>query len=572
METAAKQRKRRGGDRAPAPKVRKAATATVPGPIDHNEPHGFDIIDQATQSIIAYEADGTVRTWNPASTLLYGWPASTAVGHRLDPLALRDWIDWDEIGDQDEWSGTTSRRRMDGLFMDVPIRLIRRSGADGKTIGFVEFGPVPALDDRSLVDPDATRDAPTEVQPGAVARERGVFKRLLEHMPVPLWQVDARSPGHAFEALRDQGVTDIEAYLAEHPKFVEFACNTVVVTDVNRAAITLLGGTEAQFLNPVRYIFEATPNAAARVTAAHYNGKCNHAEEIRINTFDGRTLDVLFLITFPQPPEDMKTTFITMIDITDQIRAETELRQLQADFAHAARISTLGEMVATIAHEVKQPLTAIVANGGASMRWLSRGGALDRVADRIERIIESAEHANEIILRIQRMAANREPAWTNLDMNDVVREALRFMQRESREKRIRIGTHLDPDLPTINGDRVQLHQLLINLLVNSFQAIDAGAGDERWVDIHSGCSPGWVELAVTDSGPGIAAEHIDKVFKGFFTTKETGMGIGLAICQSIVGKHGGSIAIENLDGGGAAVRVKLPLSRVTPQTRWPSQV
>ena len=543
------------------------------GSLGADAPTASEVVEHATQSIIFYDADGVVRFWNPAATRLYGWPASTTTGYCLDPLALRDWIDWSEIGDSDDWWGTVTRRRIDGSFVDVSIRVMRRADAARTTSGFIEFGPVPAHRNTPSPGDAKARADEVDVLPGPSPIERGGgFKRLLEHMPIPLWQVDARSPGQAFEPLRAQGITDIAAYLAEHPELVEFACNTVLVTDVNHAAVAMLGGTEAQFLNPVRYIFEATPEAAVRVMAAHFNGERNHIEEIKINTFDGRALDVLFLVTFPRPPEDMTITFITMVDITDQLRAETELRQLQSDFAHAARISTLGEMVATIAHEVKQPLTAIVANGGASMRWLSRGGSLDRVADRIERIIESAEHANEIILRIQRMAANREPVWTDLDMNAVVEEAMRFIGRESREKRIAISIHLARDLPPICGDRVQLHQLLVNLLVNSFQAIDGGGCSERSVQVVSRHAGGWVEINVTDSGPGIAAENLDKLFKGFFTTKETGMGIGLAICQSIVGTHGGSIEIENRDGGGAAVRVKLPVTRVTPQTRWPSQV
>jgi C4-dicarboxylate-specific signal transduction histidine kinase len=334
-----------------------------------------------------------------------------------------------------------------------------------------------------------------------------------------------------------------------------------MVTNVNRAAVQLLGGrSETEFLKPVRYIFEATPDAAIRVMTAHFNGARNHIEELKVNTFDGRVLDVLFLVTYPQPPEDQTTTFISMIDITDRLGAEAQLRQLQADFAHAARISTLGELVASIAHEVKQPLTAIITNGGTGLRWLSRGDASDKVAARIERIIDSAEQANEIIQRIQRMAAKREPVWTDLDLNEVIDEALQFVRHESVEKNISIVTDLDRAMPLVRGDRVQLQQVLVNLLVNSLQAIDASQSRERIVQVRSTSEHGWIGIVVSDSGPGIPAENLDQVFNGFFTTKKAGMGIGLTICQTIVACHGGSIEAANLAAGGTVIRFRLPES------------
>ncbi len=508
-----------------------------------------DLAAAATQSIIVYGPNGTVRYWNPASTALYGWPAGTTVGHNLDPLAPAGWLPKEAC--VSGWQGVVTRRRLDGCLTEVSVRVVAHCRADGEAAELIEFGPIPSADG------DVELPTRTIAAPGLGRGDR--FKRLLEYMPVALWQVDARSSGQAFEALRAEGVTDLAAHLAEHPHLVEFACDTVMVTNVNRAAVQLLGGrSEAEFLKPVRYLFEATPEAAIRVMSARFNGARNHVEEFKVNTFDGRVLDVLFLVTYPQPPEDLTTTFISMIDITDRLAAEAQLRQLQADFAHAARISTLGELVASIAHEVKQPLTAIITNGGTGLRWLSRGDAQDKVAARIERIIDSAEQANEIIQRIQRMAAKREPVWTDIDLNEVIEEALQFVRYESVEKNIHIVTDLAPALPLVRGDRVQLQQVLVNLLVNSLQAIDAGPSRERIVQVRSTSEGGWIEITVSDSGPGIPADYLDRVFKGFFTTKEAGMGIGLTICQTIVASHGGSIEAANRAARGTVVRFRLP--------------
>lgn len=513
-----------------------------------------DIGAYATQSVITYNPDGTVRSWNPASTILYGWPESATVGHRLDQHTPVGWLPWHEVSAADDWRGIAQRRRMDGRLIEVAVRLVTRRSREGAISDLVEFGPIPSpaasLFDGEVADP----------------QREDRLKGLLEHMPIALWQVDASSAGQVFEALRAQGVTDIAAYLADHPELVEFACDTVMVSKVNRAAVHLLNGeSETQFLKPVRYIFEATPQAAVRVMIAHYAGARNHVEELKVKTFDGRILDVLFLVTYPRPPEDLTTTFITMIDISDQLRAEAELRQLQADFVHAARISTLGEMVASIAHEVKQPLAAIVTNGGAGLRWLA-GGAVDRAAARIERIISSAEQANEIIQRIQGMAAKREPIWSDLDMNEVLDEALQFVGHESLEKQIRIVTELDRTIPLVRGDRVQLQQVLVNLLVNSFHAIDANQSRERIVWVRTSCENDWIEVAVSDTGLGIPIDNLDQIFNGFFTTKDSGMGIGLTICQSIVASHGGSIEAANLPAGGAIVRFRLPRSGIVSRT------
>jgi signal transduction histidine kinase len=521
-------------------------------PLPHANAAVADLAAAATQSIIVYGADGTVHYWNPASTTLYGWPAGTAVGRTLDPLAPAGWLPPEAM--TGDWRGSVTRHRMDGSPIEVSIRVVEHSRADGGIAELIEFGPIPP-GSTGIEPPTRTVIA----APDSGLEDR--FKRLIEHMPIALWQVDARSPGQAFEPLRAQDITDIAAYLDEHRDLVEFACDTVMVTNVNRAAVQLLGGrSEYELLKPVRYLFEATPEAAIRVMTAHFNGARNHIEELKVNTFDGRTLDMLLLVTYPQPPEDPTTTFISLIDITDRLAAEAQLRQLQADFAHASRISTLGELVASIAHEVKQPLTAIITNGGTGLRWLSRGDAQDQVAARIERIIDSAEQANEIIQRIQSMAAKREPVWTDLDLNEVIDEALQFVRYESVEKNVRIVADLAPALPLVCGDRVQLQQVLVNLLVNSLQAIDAGGGRDRLVRVRSASENGWIEITVSDSGPGIPPESLNRVFKGFFTTKEAGMGIGLTICQTIIASHGGGIEAANRAAGGAVIRFRLPES------------
>ncbi len=318
---------------------------------------------------------------------------------------------------------------------------------------------------------------------------------------------------------------------------------------------------DAELVQPVRYMFEATPQAAERVMAAHFDGRRNYVEEMQVKTFDGRIVEVLLLVTYPQPPENLDTTFITMQEIGDRVAAERQLRQLQTDFAHASRISTLGELSTSIAHEVKQPLGAIMLNGGTSLRRLAQVNPdLAKVRHLLEKIIESAGQATDIIGRIQAMASKQVPKRAQVSLNSIMRDAVRFVNQECVEKGITVRELLSPDVPLICGDRIQLQQVAVNLLVNAIHAIEqqsGGAIREICVLTHL-TGTGRVEFVVADSGPGVAPENIGRLFDSFFTTKPGGMGIGLAICRTIMHDHDGEIAATNRPEGGSAFRCSLP--------------
>jgi C4-dicarboxylate-specific signal transduction histidine kinase len=398
----------------------------------------------------------------------------------------------------------------------------------------------------------------------AVGEDR--FRMLIHHTPTPLWYVDARGAGEVFERLRAEGVTDIAAYLDAHPELVEIAKDIVLVTEINRAAVALFGAdTATDLIRPVRYLFAATPEMAKRVMVAHFEGRRNYVEQAKMATFDGRVRDVVFSVTYPAPPEHLDTTFITIEDITERLRTEAQLRRLQADFAHAARVSMLGELATSIAHEVKQPLAAIVTNAETSLRWLAREEPnLTKARELIARVAASAQRANDIIQRVRSMAVKHEPERLALDLAEVVDEALHFVRHDLDARGITLLRVDAEPLPLVVGDRVQLQQVVVNLLVNSIQAItqaDAQRRIELKIDVDRTDA---VTLSVHDTGPGVAETDLDCVFDGFFTTKDTGMGIGLSICQSIIAEHGGRIGVMNHPEGGAIFRVILPVGQDTP--------
>ena len=387
------------------------------------------------------------------------------------------------------------------------------------------------------------------------------YRNLISYLPIPVWQIDARPAERIFDRLKASGIGDLGTYLDEHPELVDLASEVLQVFAVNDEAIQLFGGRHcSEFLGPVRYLFAGTPGSARRVMQAHASGARNHVEELEVKTFDGRLIDVLLLMTFPVPGERLDTTILMMIDNTARLEAEAKLRTVEADFSHAARLSTLGEMTTSIAHEIKQPLSAILMNAQTSLRYLRKAEPnLEKAEQLTSRIVECAQRASDIIGRIQDMAGKRAPTNTLLDVNDVVEQCLVFLRHESEEKNVVIKTRLQPNLPLVRGDRIQLQQVIVNLIVNSIQAMKAAPQTRREIHVETSLNEnGRVAFSIRDTGAGIPTNHLTHIFDGFFTTKEGGLGIGLAICQSIIKAHGGTVTAANHPEGGALFRFSIP--------------
>lgn len=387
------------------------------------------------------------------------------------------------------------------------------------------------------------------------------YRKLVHYMPTALLQVDASHMKKIYAELKSGGVEDFGRYLDDHPALLDLANETVTVTDVNRRAVEMFGGGSALDLTgPVGYLFAASRATLKNVMVGRFNGQASHSELTKIRTFDGRLLDVQLSVTYPIPPGELDVTIFSLQDVTAQLQIEAQLRQLRADFTHAARISTLGELTTSIAHEVNQPLAAILTNAETSLRWLSREEPnLAKVKELTMRIAAGAHRANDIVQRIRGMAAKHQPERVALDINQVALESLLFLRHEIETRNIRISTAFARGLPKLTGDRIQLQQVIVNLLLNSIQAMEAADVRDGSITLTTDVDNNDVlSFSIRDTGPGIPAANIDRIFEGFFTTKEGGLGIGLGICQSIIATHGGSIVATNHENGGAEFRFTLP--------------
>ncbi len=375
------------------------------------------------------------------------------------------------------------------------------------------------------------------------------YRHLFTRMPIALRQLDATRLVQLFKALRQDGVTDLGAYLDENPGFLTTCMEALTFHEANEHAIRMFGGTSGQTLEPslVR-TWQARPDTFRRAMESRFRGEPSFEEETRMVTWDGRVIDVLFITARVGPIDDFDISLVGTIDISERVRARETVRKLQAEFAHAARISILGELAASIAHEINQPLAAIRTHGDAGLRWLNRPAPnLAEVQLSISGMVASAVRATDIVARIRDMATGKSTERALLCMDDVIAEALVFLHHESQSRGTTVVHHRSPAAVTVFGDRIQLQQVIVNLAINSIQAMEAAGSSHRRITIRTTQSPGTVHITLLDSGPGIKPEHLDRVFESFFTTKKDGMGMGLPICRSIIEAHGGKIIAANDD-------------------------
>jgi PAS domain S-box-containing protein len=388
------------------------------------------------------------------------------------------------------------------------------------------------------------------------------YRHLFHHMPIALWQLNASNVVELFKGLRDNGVTELRSYVDQHPEVLVQAMEGVKIEEVNERMVEMLGVRDAtEVLGPLARYTHIHPEAFLRGLESRFRGEQKHQLETKIVRPDGNVIHVLLAATRPGLINDPYMSLVGLIDITEQVRARETLQRVQADFAHAARVSMLGELTASIAHEVNQPLAAIVTNGEVSLRLLNRPEPdLAEVRELTTRVVDAARRAAEVIARIRAMATRRTPEKALLSVDEIIREALTFLRHEVQSHGLMVTHYPHPEAPKVLADRMQLQQVIVNLTVNAIQAMAETETPRRTLVIRTDFSdPGILCCTLEDSGPGIEPEHLQHLFDSFFTTKEGGMGLGLAISRSIIEAHGGRIRADNGSAhGGARFSFTLP--------------
>jgi C4-dicarboxylate-specific signal transduction histidine kinase len=249
-------------------------------------------------------------------------------------------------------------------------------------------------------------------------------------------------------------------------------------------------------------------------------------------------------------------------EMADRKRAQDVLRATQAELAHVTRAMTMGEMVASIAHEINQPLTGVITNAEASLRWLDGDPPdLGEARDAVRRIVRDGNRAGGVIARLRALLKRVDPHVAPLEVHPVIEDAISVMQSELRSQDVALRYEPAVDLPLVMADRVQLEQVIVNLMLNGIEAMSETDPSRRVLAISTRRDDEGVRIAVEDAGAGIAPRDRDRVFEPFFTTKAEGLGMGLSISRSIVEAHGGQLWVATETGRGATFQFTLPIAR-----------
>lgn len=262
---------------------------------------------------------------------------------------------------------------------------------------------------------------------------------------------------------------------------------------------------------------------------------------------------------------EIEAALVVQRDLTAYMRASEALREAQAALAHVNRVATMGQLTASIAHEVNQPLAATITSAQAALRWLDASPPdLDEVRQALDSIVVSSARAGDVVGRIHALVRNAPPRKVKLNINDAVREVIALTRGEASKHGVSVQAQLAEGISPVEGDRVQLQQVALNLIINAVEATTGVDDGPREVLVSTMNRPaGGVIVSVQDSGPGLAPGAADCLFDAFYTTKPNGMGIGLSICRSIIESHGGSVSVAPNHPRGATFRFDVPATHET---------
>ncbi|WP_084579593.1 PAS domain-containing sensor histidine kinase [Sphingomonas azotifigens] len=499
------------------------------------------ILELTHDTVIIRNAEDVIVYWNAGAERLYGWSREEALGRRSQEMLGTTFVagDMPDLLASGSWSGEIARQRKEGDRILLASRWFPRLDAKGRPVGVIE-----------------TSTDLTEARRAAAARRLSEerYRAIFNAACFPIWETDlsclleSASP----HALRS-GAFDID-HIAAH----------AVVRNANHAAATLFG-LESRTALIGRSLGPFYPPDQAdkirRIWADLYRGARQVEEEVQLVSADGRLVDILLRLTLPDGEDPWRRVLVMAVDMTEQKRAQARLVQAQAEMAHVARVTLLGQLAATIAHEVNQPLSAIITYAKSGRRWLKQETEqAPEVENCLDHIVASGARAADVIARVRTMARKSAPQQDRIDVQDLLHDTLALLQGDLQAKQVTVTLRVPANLPPIRADRVQIQQVLVNLLLNAEQAMSDKPVGQRRICVDIVEREGSIVLHIKDSGSGFEGDP-ERLFQPFFTTKAQGMGMGLSICRSIVEQHGGTLSAANGAEGGAVFHFALPVAQ-----------
>jgi len=482
------------------------------------------IIDTALDAVITMNVQGAITSWNKQAEVVFGWSKSEAIGQHLSEMiiperqraaherGLRHFLATGE--------GPILRRR-------IQVTAVRRNGAEFP----VELEIVPMRLGSDWVFSAFIRDITDSKRAEEKLRESEFnLRQLTETIPEMLWSATP------------EGVIDY--------------CNARVLDYTGFSAEEIMGGGWMKLLHSDD-IAETTRAWMSCVrTGAPYR--------VEVRTFHAADFTYRWCITSALPLRDQQGRILkwhgTIVDMHDWKCAQEELRNTQAALAHMTRVMTMGELTASIAHEINQPLAGIITNASTCLRMLAADPPnVDGARETARRTIRDGNRACEVITRLRALFSKKDASTESVDLNEATREVIALSSSKLKENKVILGVELADDVPFVTGDRVQLQQVILNLLANASDAMSTVDDRPRKLLVKTEQDEGdRVRLTVQDAGVGFDPQTAGRLFDAFYTTKDDGMGIGLSVSRSIIESHHGRLWAAPNDGPGATFSFSVP--------------
>jgi PAS domain S-box-containing protein len=482
------------------------------------------IIDTALDAVITMDAHGTITSWNKQAEVVFGWSNREAIGHQMADMI---------IPEQDRMAHQRGLRHFratgDGPILGrrIEVTAVRRGGVEFP----VELEISPMQVGHDWMFSAFIRDITDSKLAEEKLRESELNLRLLtETIPEMLWSATP------------EGAIDY--------------CNARVLDYTGFSAEEIMGNGWTSTLHPDNVDHAARVWRSCVVTGAPYR--------VEVRTLHAADRTYRWCVTSALPLLDEQRRIVkwygTIVDMHDWKQAQEELRNTQAEFAHMSRVTTMGELTASIAHEVNQPLAGMITNANTCLRMLAADPPnIDGASETARRTIRDGNRMSEVITRLRALYSKKDATTEPMDLNDAARDVLALLLSELQRNSVALRIELADDIPLVAGDRVQLQQVILNLVRNASDAMSGVDDRPRLLLIRTGRDEGdQVRLTVEDAGVGFDPQVADRLFKAFYTTKNNGMGIGLSVYRSIIESHRGRLWATPNDGPGATFSFSIP--------------
>ncbi|TRL40244.1 sensor histidine kinase [Rhizobium straminoryzae] len=393
----------------------------------------------------------------------------------------------------------------------------------------------------------------------ALRESEGRYRSIFDRTRVALWERDYSKLHAVLMGLKQQGIVDVRAHARAHPGFTERCIDLITVVASNEAGKELLG-CDASATGTLKQSITTASDKFLDMLQAIMDNRRVFEDKVLIRTHGGDDKLVLLSISFPEEPLAFHRVIVSMVDITQRELALKALGEAQAELTKASKAAAVGVMSASLAHELNQPLGAIVVNAQTLLRWLDRDPPDLAAARRCaERMVRDSQRASDIIHNTRSLLARRDGSTETFDLDAFIEDTLALLEHELDRSGTKVRIERE-HTPPVRAVKIELQQVLINLLTNAIQAMDEAGIENRAIIVRTESQDaGTIRLTIRDTGPGIAEAIRDKLFSPFFTTKATGMGIGLSICRATLEARGGSLTGDNHPQGGAVFSILMPV-------------